>query len=660
MKSPLLFTGMHPDEFEVQIKKIEQVVEKVQELKQDELLAQKIDYLRQGLHYLNEWLGVERFTDDNALVLKEKSGRQTQSEEGKVFIPVVRGGGAKNTRGRLRKLEVQLVGEARRSKYEIKPLFGVIGADAGKIGQRAAKAAGKLFQENGVRTKYWSSTASFELNHAWHAGHSANLALSGLFYCEMLQGENSREYFKLNPSMAVTGDIDEDGKVLPVEEKGLREKVHAAFFSWVQVMVVPMDQLEQVTEYVQLLNKRFPNRHLILKGVGHLRELFYDRRISLHVQRSLISLTAKQVWKKKVNAVFGLIIAILIGIIAWLQFGPVDQNPVSIEYSGEYLVLKNQYDITVDRIELGEVAVEKMVEKHGENPRGLLYDMNGDGVNELIWSKSMENYNRENTFIQAWSVSGDSIIWQQPVKMEYGFPRQYLANEGSLNITEMAVVEVDGISKLIVTANVGNFFPASVRRLNLITGAKEQEYMHAGQISDMAVLDLDKDGQEDLVFTGVNNAFWLATVFVLDPADLQGHSPLQGDYVVEGMGRANEDKYLFIPKTIVGKYYSFVEKFNFGWQVYIDKSRELFWVKVREVSREIENYGKQEASVYIYFNYNLEPVSFITSNHYDIIARELYQKGDVPFIPDYEYWEAFKDSVIYWDGSMIVQEEISK
>jgi len=37
----------------------------------------------------------------------------------------------------------------------------------------------------------------------------------------------------------------------------------------------------------------------------------------------------------------------------------------------------------------------------------------------------------------------------------------------------------------------------------------------------------------------------------------------------------------------------------------------------------------------------------VTSNNYDILARQLYDKGKISFIPDDDYFEAFKDSLEY-------------
>jgi len=61
------------------------------------------------------------------------------------------------------------------------------------------------------------------------------------------------------------------------------------------------------------------------------------------------------------------------------------------------------------------------------------------------------------------------------------------------------------------------------------------------------------------------------------------------------------------------------------------------------------------AGVHYLFNYDLELVSIGTDSNYDLWAKNLYEEGRIPFIPDYEYFEAFKDSLLYWDGEEFVR-----
>ena len=52
------------------------------------------------------------------------------------------------------------------------------------------------------------------------------------------------------------------------------------------------------------------------------------------------------------------------------------------------------------------------------------------------------------------------------------------------------------------------------------------------------------------------------------------------------------------------------------------------------------------------FDYDLNIKSIISSDDYDVTARNLYEEGHIPFIPDYEYWEGFRDSVLVWGSGL--------
>ena len=61
------------------------------------------------------------------------------------------------------------------------------------------------------------------------------------------------------------------------------------------------------------------------------------------------------------------------------------------------------------------------------------------------------------------------------------------------------------------------------------------------------------------------------------------------------------------------------------------------------------------AYLFYYFDKNLEPVTIGTSTYYDLWARNLYEEERILFKPDYDYFEAFKDSIEYWDGEKFVK-----
>ncbi len=72
-------------------------------------------------------------------------------------------------------------------------------------------------------------------------------------------------------------------------------------------------------------------------------------------------------------------------------------------------------------------------------------------------------------------------------------------------------------------------------------------------IRDIVHTDLDGDGRQEIIAVAQNNAFnQITTLAVFNPQNLNGHSPIRGDYMISGMSRASEIFYMAIPRTIVG------------------------------------------------------------------------------------------------------------
>ncbi len=103
--------------------------------------------------------------------------------------------------------------------------------------------------------------------------------------------------------MGMTGDISEDGRVIPVDGQTLVSKVHACFFSWLDIMVVPKEQLYEAEIEKARLQQRYPDKKLTILGVEHIEDLFYDRRISEEVRIGRIKKAGHVIRKYKFNII---------------------------------------------------------------------------------------------------------------------------------------------------------------------------------------------------------------------------------------------------------------------------------------------------------------------------------------------------------------------
>ncbi len=165
----------------------------------------------------------------------------------------------------------------------------------------------------------------------------------------------------------------------------------------------------------------------------------------------------------------------------------------------------------------------------------------------------------------------------------------------------------------------------------------------------MILEDVNGDNRPEVLFSGINNAYWLASVGVLDIDNFHGYSPLSKDYMPTGIDPASELHYILIPKTIIAEYTNPLMKYNEGKSIYYDKANKTVRVLVEEARIPFrDEFG--EVMVSVSFADNMKPNGVGTSNIYDIVARQLHEEGEIKKIPDFDYFEAYKDSILYWTG----------
>ena len=210
--------------------------------------------------------------------------------------------------------------------------------------------------------------------------------------------------------------------------------------------------------------------------------------------------------------------------------------------------------------------------------------------------------------------------------------------------------DADGKPEVFVQAN-HDYFPSLVLKLNAIDGVELGHYVHIGALLQMKFADLDGDGISEIVLCGVNNAYRQACLVVLDSRFIGGHSPLKGDYELAGYPPGLERAYVLIPKTVVGKVFQYETKFNTARWLVIEKDSRRFHVVIREEFVEKTTfYNLDGVELSYYFNFGLAPESIGTTDVYDLMAEKLFADGRIPTLPNYEYFESHKKTLLYWDG----------
>jgi hypothetical protein len=107
--------------------------------------------------------------------------------------------------------------------------------------------------------------------------------------------------------------------------------------------------------------------------------------------------------------------------------------------------------------------------------------------------------------------------------------------------------------RIVVSSQYHPWWPCQIAILDS-NGQLLSEYWHSGALSSMVLADLDGDGREEIVTTGINNGYLQATLVVLDPDRVFGASAeVRPAFQIHGMGVAQERLRLLFPRSDLNK-----------------------------------------------------------------------------------------------------------
>lgn len=104
--------------------------------------------------------------------------------------------------------------------------------------------------------------------------------------------------------------------------------------------------------------------------------------------------------------------------------------------------------------------------------------------------------------------------------------------------------------RIVVASQHDPWWPSQIALLDS-NGKTISEYWHSGGLNSVVLADLDGDGREEIITTGVANGYdHQATLVVLDPDRVFGaSSEVQPEFQIHGMGVAQERLRLLFPRS---------------------------------------------------------------------------------------------------------------
>jgi hypothetical protein len=130
--------------------------------------------------------------------------------------------------------------------------------------------------------------------------------------------------------------------------------------------------------------------------------------------------------------------------------------------------------------------------------------------------------------------------------------------------------------RIVVSSIHDPWWPNQIAILDS-NGKTVAEYWHSGHLDHLTLADLDGNGREEIVATGISNGYHQATLVVLDPDRIFGASTeaARPELQIHGMGAAEERLRLLFPRSDLNKALSV---YNAGQDATIEHGRIRFSV----------------------------------------------------------------------------------
>lgn len=108
--------------------------------------------------------------------------------------------------------------------------------------------------------------------------------------------------------------------------------------------------------------------------------------------------------------------------------------------------------------------------------------------------------------------------------------------------------------RIVVASMHDPWWPSQIAILDS-HGKMASEYWHSGHLDYIALADLDGDGRQEIIATGISNGYHQATLVVLDPDRVFGASTeaARPELQIHGMGSAQERLRLLFPRSDLNK-----------------------------------------------------------------------------------------------------------
>ena len=175
-------------------------------------------------------------------------------------------------------------------------------------------------------------------------------------------------------------------------------------------------------------------------------------------------------------------------------------------------------------------------------PYIIFKDINGDRHREILFTRQTV-YSEEDILI-CFDTKGKTL-WNYKVGKKKIFGGKTYTDDYTILGFDIVNIDNRGDPEIIMIANHKSSFPSQIVILNSI-GKLVGQYWNSGHIKDFSIIDLDNDGVNEIILSGINEEWNRPCCVILDYSCINGVSPQTQDYYKCSDVRPHREKYYFL------------------------------------------------------------------------------------------------------------------
>lgn len=618
---------------------------------------------------INDRPFTEDYTDDinNEITRLEKqwteqsnilNGIENNTNDGrKAYFPVIDNEAPVNCYGLIETVTVRINKTDREDKFIIIPSEKEIEQrieEQIKISWQLALTISKKYVTK--HNQYHEVIISFDKKAGFYVGNSLGIALTLTFVEQILKFYNPTYIINISEGSAFTGGIDAEGNVLDTGEDVIKRKVAAVFFSNLNSFVIP--KLEETYAYFALeqLKKVYPQRKLKLIPAEDIEDVLNRRDLVEVKKQKAIVRTGKFVKKNWISAIVTVFLSILFAYLFVMDF---DDNPDSYFSDGNkiYVINKNG-----KKLQSYICFIDKYVYR---NQNALKYyiklkDIDDDGINEIFYieTEKQNSLRQTNQSMLIGIKNLNDTLWTYTFNDSVSSEREILSTDFSLSIIDFT--RAGDKEAIICWAQNTTSFANAVFLIDVKTGKRIcKTHWVSGHIIGGMLLDLNNDGREDLLLTGIDNGFEEAVIWGVEFDQLDGYRPTIQSYVIRDKKESKPIFYIRIPKLDYEKFMGFRSSgIDFGSLTYLANHN---LIRFGTLSYQDRSMLDRLPLMDYQLKSNLKDFNIYVSSSFRVIRDSLVAKGFLkePYTDTREYIELQKSNILYWkDGKWVKRNEL--